>query len=253
VSVQVIKIGGAALSDPTWLTRFASQARGNTRRIIVHGGGPEVSALSSQLGIEVRWNGGRRVTSDAALDVAAMVLTGRINKRIVRALCSAGVPAIGISGEDAALISARIAQGGALGRVGEVLSVRANVLDQLGNAGLVPVISPISFGPDGNALNVNADEVAAAVAKAVGADELLFLTDVDAVRDAKGDRTDLEASEALSLVNTQVATGGMAVKLTAALAALEAGVARVRVGSLAMMNNAAAGTRIRREEAVTCQ
>lgn len=253
MATQVIKIGGAALSDPTWLSRFASQARGDTKRIIVHGGGPEVSALSSQLGLEVAWNGGRRVTSEAALDVAAMVLSGRINKRIVRALCAAGVQAIGISGEDAALLVARVAQDGALGRVGEIVSVRTSVLAQLAAAGLVPVISPISTGTDGGALNVNADEVAAAVAKAVGAEELLFLTDVEAVRDSSGDREQLDTLEARALITSQVATGGMAVKLSAAVAAAEAGVARVRVGSLEMMNDGNAGTSIRREEALTCQ
>jgi acetylglutamate kinase len=250
--MQVIKIGGAALSDPTWLTRFAAQAAANRQRVIVHGGGPEVSALSNQLGIEVVWQEGRRVTSEAALDVAAMVLTGRINKRIVRALCAAGVPAIGISGEDAGLITARIAQGGALGRVGEVDRVKVSVLEQLIAAGMMPVVSPISLGPDGP-LNVNADEVASAVARAMNAQELLFLTDVPAVRDANGDRSELEAEEARELVATQVATGGMAVKLSAAVAALEAGVARVRVGSLEMMNDHQAGTRIGREEALACQ
>ena len=253
MATQVIKIGGAALSDPNWLSRFAAQARGSDHRIIVHGGGPEVSALSSQLNLEVVWNGGRRVTSEAALDVATMILSGRINKRIVRALCSAGVPAIGVSGEDAALITAQVAQGGALGRVGEVVAVRTSVLAQFAEIGLVPVISPISAGLDGSPLNVNADEVAAAVANAVGADELLFLTDVAAVRDADGSRDQLDVGESRQLISNQIATGGMAVKLSAAIAAVEAGVARVRVGSLEMMNDANAGTWIRREEALACQ
>jgi acetylglutamate kinase len=253
MATQVIKIGGAALSDPTWLSRFALQARGDVERIIVHGGGPEVSALSSQLGFEVVWNSGRRVTSEAALDIAAMVLSGRINKRIVRALCAAGVQAIGISGEDAALLTARVAQDGALGRVGEIVSVRTSVLAQLAAVGLLPVISPISTGTDGSPLNVNADEVAAAVANAVGAEELLFLTDVDAVRDSTGDRDQLDTIEARALIASQIATGGMAVKLSAAVAAVEAGVARVRVGSLDMMNDSNAGTSIHREGAIACQ
>ncbi len=251
-SLQVIKIGGAALADSAWLSQFALQARAGGPRVIVHGGGPEVSALSARLGIEVVWNQGRRVTSEAALDVASMVLSGLINKRIVRALGSAGVYAIGLSGEDAMLISAVVAQNGALGRVGEVTSVRTELLLQLMAAGLVPVISPISLAPDGGALNVNADEVATAVAQALRAEELLFLTDVPAVRDGGGDRAVLDVTEARDLVATQVATGGMAVKVTAAVAALEAGVAHVRVGSLAMMNDATAGTLIRREEAVAC-
>ena len=244
-SLQVIKIGGAALADASWLARFAAQASSAQRRIIVHGGGPEVSALSQQLGLQVQWNGGRRVTSDAALDIASMVLTGRINKRIVRALCAAGVPALGVSGEDAGLIQARVTQGGALGHVGEVVSVRSDLLIQWLAGGLVPVISPISVTSEFEALNVNADEVATAVANAVNADEFLFLTDVPAVRDAQSARSALDTVEAQELITAQIATGGMSVKLAAAIAALHAGVQRVRVGSLEMLNDAQAGTLIR--------
>jgi acetylglutamate kinase len=254
VKLQVVKIGGAALSDPTWLDRFAAHAATGERRIIVHGGGPEVSALSLRLGLEVQWHGGRRVTTEGALDVAAMVLTGRINKRIVRSLCAAGVDAVGMSGEDAAVVKAQVTQGGALGRVGEVIEVRGDLLLRMLDTGLVPVLSPICVNEDFEPLNVNADEVATAVAQAVNADELLFLTDVAAVRDAYGDRSQLASEEAQELVKTQVATGGMSVKLTAAVAALSAGVTRVRVGSLEMMNNAEAGTLIRRENgAQTCR
>jgi acetylglutamate kinase len=253
--LQVIKIGGAALADASWLDRFAAHAASAQRRIIVHGGGPEVSALSQQLGLPVQWSGGRRITSDAALDVASMVLTGRINKRIVRALCAAGVQAVGVSGEDAGLIQARVAQGGALGRVGEVVSVRADLLLQWTDAGLVPVISPISATAGFEPLNVNADEVATAVAQAVNADELLFLTDVAAVRDAQSERAVLDAAEAQQLIDAHIATGGMSVKLSAAIAALRAGVARVRVGSLEMLNDAQAGTWIRpqTEQVAVCR
>jgi acetylglutamate kinase len=246
--LQVIKICGAALADPTWLTRFAAAAGDGGCRVIVHGGGPEVSALSQQLGIEVQWNAGRRVTSEAALDVASQVLTGRINKRIVRALRAAGADAIGVSGEDAGLVSARLTQGGALGRVGEVTEVRSTLLQTLLALGLLPVISPISLGDDGAALNVNADEVATAVAQAIAADELLFLTDVAAVRGPNGPLSEIGVEEAKRLIDTQVATGGMAVKLSAAVAAVAQGVGRVRVGSLEIMNDAQAGTVVRREE-----
>jgi acetylglutamate kinase len=246
--VQVIKIGGAALGDPSWLTRFAQQATGNSHRVIVHGGGPEVSALSQQLGIAVEWNGGRRVTSEAAMDVTEMVLTGRINKRIVRALCAAGLDAIGISGEDAGLIRARVGHGGALGRVGEVTEVRAEIIRAMITLGVTPVIAPVSLGEDGGALNVNADEAALAVAKALCAKEMLFLTDVAAVRDESGNRAELSTAEAKQLIDRQIATGGMAIKLGAAIAAVEAGIARVRVGALEMMNDEQAGTEIRREE-----
>ena len=243
--LQVVKIGGAALADASWLAQFAGQAASPQRRVIVHGGGPEVSAMSQQLGVPVEWNGGRRVTSAAALDVAAMVLTGRINKRIVRALCAAGVPSLGVSGEDAGLIQAELAQGGALGHVGAVTAVNADLLWQWLAGGLVPVISPICVSADFEPLNVNADEVATAVAHALHADELLFLTDVPAVRDGQSDRSALDTIEAQELITNQIATGGMAVKLGAAVAALNAGIQRVRVGSLDMLNDAQAGTVIR--------
>lgn len=239
--VQVVKIGGAALTDTEWLERFAAHANDGRTRIIVHGGGPEVSALSERLGIEVKWQEGRRVTTPEALDVAAMVLSGRINKRIVRALRVAEVPALGISGEDG-VVEAVLAQGGQLGRVGAVAQVNTPLLKQLLDAGLVPVISPISADQSGESLNINADEVATAVAAAVGAAELLFLTDVPAVRDEGGNRAQLDGEEALDLVQRGVASGGMAVKLRAAVAALRASVGRVRVGGLEMMNNPAAGT-----------
>ena len=247
--IQVIKIGGAALADAGWLSRFAHQFKRNATRIIVHGGGPEVSALSQQLGIEVVWAAGRRITSEAALDVASLVLTGRINKRIVRALNLAGVHAIGLSGEDANLMRAQVTQGGAIGRVGEVIEVKSKLLFDLIELGLVPVISPISADANGGALNINADEAATAIANAVGAEELLFLTDVAAVRDETGDCSVLSDVRARELIDEGVATGGMSVKLNAALAAVGAGIARVRVGSLAMMNDSKSGTLLRKQEA----
>ena len=254
-AVQVVKIGGAALADAGWLERFANHASTafNGGRIIVHGGGPEISALSEQLGIEVQWNGGRRVTSAAALDVASLVLTGRINKRIVRGLQAAGVDAIGLSGEDAGLVHARVMQGGQLGRVGEVTAVRMSLLRSLLALGLVPVISPISLADDGGAVNINADEVATAIAQAISAVELLFLTDVPAVRGTAGALSSLSVPDARALVTGRIATGGMAVKLGAAINAVEQGIGRVRVGSLEMMNDSEAGTVIRREEELVCR
>lgn len=245
--IQVVKIGGAALTDAAWLGAFAAHARDGLARVIVHGGGPEVSALSTTLGIQVEWVGGRRVTSEAALDAARMVLSGSINKRIVATLRDVGVDAVGLSGEDAGLVEGRVTQGGALGRVGEVHAVRAELLGRLLGAGLCPVVSPISRDVDGGALNINADEVATAVAAAMDATELLFLTDVAAVRDATGDRSELSVAEAESLIETGIANGGMAVKLRAAVHALKSGVGRVRVGPIAMMNDEQAGTVIRLE------
>ena len=242
---QVIKIGGSALSDLPWLERFASAAAiavTGVTRVLVHGGGPEITALSSQLGLATQWNNGRRVTSEAALDVTSMVLTGRINKRIVRALRHHGVDAFGLSGEDGGVVQGRQSERGTLGRVGDVVAVRAELLRSLLDAGLLPVLSPVSLGEDGDALNINADEVATSVAAALNADELLFLTDVDGVL-MNGERVEsLSSSEAQQLVANEVATGGMAVKLRAAVLALHAGVARVRIGPLEMLWDSQAGT-----------
>ncbi|NLG62281.1 MAG: acetylglutamate kinase [Candidatus Cloacimonetes bacterium] len=244
MSVRVVKIGGAALTDGSWLGAFADAvAAAADDLVIVHGGGPEISALSERLGVAVEWVDGRRVTPDAALDAASMVLNGRVNKRLVSALITAGADAIGLSGEDGGLITAEVAAGGALGRVGHVGSVRSALLSMLIGAGMVPVIAPISRGPGGVALNVNADEVACAVAVAMGARELLFVTDVDGVRDADGiTLSALDPVHGESLLASGVAGGGMAVKLRAALDALARGVAQVRIGSIAALVNSDAGT-----------
>src|SRR5690606_1590726 len=169
---------------------------------------------------------------------------GRVNKRLVSALITAGADAIGLSGEDGGLITAEVAAGGALGRVGHVGSVRSALLSMLIGAGMVPVIAPISRGPGGVALNVNADEVACAVAVAMGARELLFVTGVGGVRDAAGITRSARApghGESLP-AGGAAGGGGMAVKLRAALDALARGVAQVRIGSIAALVNSDAGT-----------
>lgn len=248
---QVIKIGGSALNDLQWLDRFAAAAAiavPGATRVLVHGGGPEITQLSSQLGLATQWHNGLRVTSEAALDVTSMVLTGRINKRIVRALRKHGVDAFGLSGEDGGVVQGRQAEQGKLGRVGDVVEVRAGLLQQLIATGLLPVLSPVSIGDDGGALNINADEVATSVATAMHADELLFLTDVEGVR-VNGERAEsLTSFDAQQLIVNEVATGGMAVKLRAAVLALHAGVTRVRIGPLEMLWDSQAGTALGAEE-----
>lgn len=243
MTLKVVKIGGAALGDAAWLSGFAAAAASaRTPLVIVHGGGPDITALSDRLGIEVRWHEGRRVTPPEALDVAAMVLTGRVNKKIVGALLSAGVDAVGLSGVDGGLLRADIAANGALGRVGRVASVRTGLLCGLLQLGHTIVVSPISLGFDGEPLNVNADDAAAAIAAALGATELLFLTDVPGVRDGAGLRRLLDADEAGSLIETGIASGGMSVKLSAAVSALASGVAAVRIGDAQVLFDPSAGT-----------
>jgi acetylglutamate kinase len=243
MNVRVVKIGGAALADVSWLEAFArAAAAAPVPLLVVHGGGPDITSLSDRLGIEFRWHGGRRVTSAEALDVAGMVLSGRVNKRIVAALVNAGVDAVGLSGVDGALLRAELVEGGALGRVGRVHTVRADLLRALLAAGHTVVLSPLSLGDDGAALNVNADDAAAAVAGALRASELIFLTDVPGVRDAAGLRQWLGAAEAEALVRSGVASGGMGVKLSAGVQALASGVAAVRIGDTAVLFDRDAGT-----------
>lgn len=241
----VVKLGGSAVTDEAWL-RVLGRAIAESPRpvVVVHGGGPEVSELSAALGVAAEFVGGRRVTPPEALDVAAMILTGRVNKRIVRALRSAGVDAFGLSGEDGALVTARVAAGGALGRVGEVAGVRGELLGWLLARGMVPVISPISASSGGEALNVNADEVAAAVAVATRADELLFLTGVEGVMTETGRAAQLTLEESVRLMESGVVRDGMRVKVEASLRALEQGVASVRIGGPAMLSDPDAGTRV---------
>jgi acetylglutamate kinase len=242
----VVKIGGAALADTGWLHAFAAHAAAAREPlVIVHGGGPEISALSERLAIPVEWVNGKRITPPAALDAASMVLNGRVNKRIVRVLLDTGADALGLSGEDGGLVTAQLAAGGALGRVGAVAAVRTELLEWLLAKGIIPVVAPLARGSDGAALNVNADEVAAAVAVALQAVELLFVTDVSGVRDDAGGTCDrLSAGRAHELLAAGTVSGGMAVKLTAALEALARGVSRIRIGDVRALDDATVGTRV---------
>ena len=243
MNLKVVKIGGAALADARWLGEFAAAAAvAGAPLVIVHGGGPDITALSARLGIEVRWHEGRRVTPPEAMDVAAMVLTGRVNKKIVGALLRAGVDAIGLSGIDGALLRAEIVANGELGRVGRVTHVRTGLLSGMLQLGHSVVVSPVSLGPEGQEVNVNADDAAAAIAAALGATELVFLTDVPGVRDSIGVRPNLARVEAVSLIENGVATGGMSVKLGAAVNALDSGVSAVRIGDATVLFDSSAGT-----------
>lgn len=246
MNVRVVKIGGAALADPAWLHAFARHAAASREPlVIVHGGGPEISALSERLAIPVEWVNGKRITPPAALDAVSMVLNGRVNKRLVRVLLDAGADALGVSGEDGGLVTAQIAASGALGRVGAVAAVRAELLEWLLAKGIIPVIAPLARGHDGAPLNVNADEVAAAVAVALQAVELLFVTDVSGVRDGGGATcASLGVRRAHQLLADGTVRGGMAVKLTAALEALTRGVSRIRIGDVRALDDGAVGTRV---------
>ena len=242
----LIKLGGRVQQDPALPAALAELCAARPGGVVlVHGGGDEVSALQRTLGIEPRFVGGRRVTGERDVELVRMALSGTSNKRLVSALLGAGVPAVGVSGEDAAVILAEV-HDAALGRVGRVRRVDPRLLEVLLAAGYLPVLSPLGRDADGGGpLNVNGDDAAAAVAAALDADEVLFLADVPGVLDDAGTLIPaLDAGAAHALVASGIAAGGMAAKLDAALAALGGGVRRARIGGLAALRDAAAGTQV---------
>ena len=215
----VLKVGGNEIDDVAFLAGFANAiAKMPGSPVIVHGGGKEIADLQMKLGLTPRFVEGLRVTDETSLAIAEMVLSGRVNKRIVIALINAGADAIGLSGVDRGLVRVEKMQhpAGDLGRVGKVVQVRGDVLQDYVSRKIVPVVSPISLGDEGG-YNVNADSVACAIAAALNADAVVFVTNVAGVmRDDKVIPT-LTAHEAEVLIKTQVIKGGMIPKVRAAL------------------------------------
>ena len=213
-----------------------------------------MSAMQRALGKEASFVGGRRVTSRGDLELLRMVLSGAVNKRLVNSLVAAGVPAVGLSGEDDALIGAEVIDAVSLGFAGRPTAINVQLLRTLLSAGYMPVISPVGYDATsgkGGTLNVNGDDAAAAIAAALEAEELLLIADVQGVRDAKGDFVPvLSLESARELIASGVATGGMAAKLESAHAALLAGVDRVRICDLAGLVDIERGTFITQSQGV---
>jgi acetylglutamate kinase len=241
---RVLKIGGRAQADPD-LAGAIRAAATTDRVVVVHGGGDEVSSLQRRLGLTPKFNGGRRVTTRDDLELVQMVLSGSANKRLVAALVSENVRAVGISGEDDGLLRARAASRETLGEVGAPTRVDARLLELLLGNGVVPVISPLARDEaTGRPLNVNGDDAAAAIAVAIGADELVLVADVPGVIADGVVLPDLDVEQAVTLIDNGTARDGMAAKLHAARRAVELGVARVRIGNIETIRSATAGTAI---------
>jgi acetylglutamate kinase len=246
LSTRVVKLGGNELDRPEWLAACARALARLDPVVVVHGGGRAVSALSRRLGLPVEKRDGRRVTSPEVAEVVELVMGGPVNRQVVTALRAAGLDAVGLSGVDGGLLTARPIAG-ELGHVGEIAQVRVALLERFLLAGLTPVIAPMApeaSGAEGTPLNVNADDAAAAVAGALRAAELLFVSDVPGVEVDGAIRPALEAGDVETLVELGMATDGMAAKLRAASAALRAGARAVRIGDLHLLDDAGAGTRI---------
>lgn len=237
-NTTVIKVGGSRLrraEDVRALADYAAALRPG-RVVIVHGGGPEISELHQALDIPFEKRDGLRVTSDQGMRATIMALCGCVNKRVVAGLVERGLPAIGLSGVDVGLMRAALKGDARWGRVGTRPAVDAGRLEQLLDAGLLPVVAPVSLGPDGQPVNVNADEAAHALAEALGAGSLELVSDVPGIALERGRvAARIVAAEADDLIERALVRGGMVPKLRAAVAAVEAGVGRVRIGDLAGM------------------
>jgi acetylglutamate kinase len=253
--MRVVKIGGRAQADPR-LFQILREAWNDspTSLCVVHGGGDEVSAMQKALGREATFIGGRRVTSKSDLYLLRMVLSGVVNKRLVNGLVAAGVSAVGLSGEDGALITAEIIDADTLGLAGRPTSVNSQLLRNLMDAGHLPVISPVGYNGEsgeGGALNVNGDDAASAIAAALQAEELLLIADVEGVRSAQGEVLPaITLESARELIENGTAAGGMAAKIESAYSALLAGVDRVRICDLAGLVDNRRGTFITQFQSV---
>ncbi len=242
----VIKYGGHAMVSPELKEAFAQDVvlmkYVGLRPVIVHGGGPQISEVMARMGIKPVFVEGQRVTDEATMSVVEMVLVGTVNKSIVGLLNRHGGQAVGLSGRDGDLVVAekmkiykytgedRPPEIIDIGRVGKVKEVNPGVLRTLMEAGFLPVIAPVGVGPDGEAFNINADLVAGAIAGALKAEKVIYLTDVEGVKDAEGRLlSSLRVEEIEPLIADGVAKGGMIPKLKSARKALQAGVKKAHI------------------------
>ena len=233
----VIKLAGALLEDEALVRAIARQiaalAQAGQQLLVVHGGGRLFTATLKRMGIESKFVAGLRVTNRETRDVAVMVFAGLLNKRMAGAISVEGSPAIGISAADAACFRAEpmvhndIA--GRLGFVGYLTGVNNAFIESLWTQGLVPVAPCLGLGPDNELYNINADHMAAACAEYLGADQLIYLTDVAGVLDGDRVLSAVNCEEIEQLVQSRVVSGGMVLKLEAAKRALEGGVREVHI------------------------
>ena len=240
---RVYKVGGPALEDPKLIAPLAHEIRNFDGDVaLVHGGGRQVEKLLKQLNIESKFIDGRRETSAAAMEVVEMVLAGSMNKALAAGLSHAGVAAVGISGRDGGLVRASLVAG--LGLVGTPEHVDASILEGLWTAKFLPVISPVSGGPSGEAVNVNADEAAQWIARAIGAETLIFLSDVDGVVLDGAAVSDLTEAQIKARTEDGSIHGGMAMKVRMALDAARSGIPSVTIAGRARLSGGFSGTRI---------
>ncbi|AJY47338.1 acetylglutamate kinase [Martelella endophytica] len=237
----VVKYGGHAMGDSELGQAFASDIallkQSGVNPIVVHGGGPQIGNMLKRMGIESKFEGGLRVTDQATVEIVEMVLAGSINKEIVALINQTGEWAIGLCGKDGNMVFAEKAKKTVidpdsnierildLGFVGEVVTVDTTLLDLLAKSEMIPVIAPVAPGREGETYNINADTFAGAIAGALRATRLLFLTDVPGVLDKNGELIkELSVQEARNLILDGTVSGGMIPKVETCIEAIEAGV-----------------------------
>jgi acetylglutamate kinase len=229
-------IGDDSAADAAALAHFAEDVvlmrSVGMLPVVVHGGGPQIGSMMARLGKVPEFRDGMRVTDAETLEIARMVLVGKVNREIVSAINMHGALAVGLSGEDANLITA-VARPGELGFVGDVEVVDPSLIERLLAQGLIPVVATIAADAAGQAYNINADAVAGAVAAALGAEKLVFLTDVSGLRADPDDPDSMlrtvTADELEAMVASGAATSGMVPKVEACTRAIRAGVARAHI------------------------
>ncbi|MCE6951154.1 acetylglutamate kinase [Cereibacter sphaeroides] len=260
-AVVVVKFGGNAMGDQAAMAEFARDIvlmrQVGVNPVVVHGGGPMINELLGKLGIKSEFVRGKRVTDKATVEVVEMVLSGLVNKRIVQAINDQGGRAVGISGKDDDLMVC-VADDPDLGFVGKPVEMNVQVLRDLYNAGIIPVVAPVATGMEENeTFNVNGDTAAGAIAGALQADRLLLLTDVAGVKDESGTvLTQITPEQVREMTERGTISGGMIPKTETALAALEAGVRAVVIldgripnaGLIELFTDEGAGTLIRSTE-----
>ncbi len=236
----VIKYGGAAMLDDTLKQKFMEDITllkfVGMNPIVVHGGGPDINKTLDSLGIEPHFENGLRVTDGETMDVVQMVLTGKINKNLTAGINSVGGKAVGICGIDGNVIRAQKkppVDGVDYGFVGDIVSVDTKLINILSEDAYIPVIAPIGCDDQGHSYNINADTVASAVATALKAEKLMFLTDIDGIRRDPADPDtliyEISAQDVVSLIAEGIVSGGMLPKAKACAKAIREGVNRVHI------------------------
>lgn len=241
----VIKYGGAAMVEEDLKNSFAEDAvllrYIGILPVIVHGGGPQIASTLKKMGKDSTYVRGMRVTDDETMDIVEMVLVGKVNKEIVALINRCGGMAAGLSGKDGKLLQAKKyvlkpEKGDSvtpeiidIGKVGEVERVNPQIVSVLMEKGFIPVIAPVGVGESGDTLNINADFVAASIAKALKAEKLILLTDVEGVQSEGGLISSLDADRAEKMLRKGSVSGGMIPKLECAIDALKGGVGKVHI------------------------